>query len=91
MDVAPKLEAFTDEFIARLPHPGRGQGEWIYPDPLLPRHRLVVKRRRKVLEIQADRPKRFGERRTYVVKTGAAPGTKVEDARKRAVAVPYPN
>jgi integrase len=87
MDVAPRLEVFTDECIARLPHPERGQGEWVYPDPLLPRHRLVVKRRRKILEIQADRPKRFGERRTYVVKTGAAPGTKVEDARKRAIAL----
>jgi integrase len=85
MRAAPKLEAFTDECIENLPHPGKGQGEWVYPDPLLPRHRLVVKRKRKIFEVQAERPKRFGERRTFVLKTGGAPGTKAADARKKAL------
>jgi integrase len=88
MRAAPKLEAFTDEFMASLPHPGKGQAEWVYPDPLLPRHRLVVKRKRKIFEVQAERPKRFGERRrTFVVQTGVAPGTKAVDARKKALEV----
>lgn len=87
MNTAPKLEGFTDECIRSLPHPGQGQGEWIYPDPLLPRHRLVVKRKRKIFEVQAERPKRFGDRRTFVVKTGVAPGTMAVEARKKALEV----
>ena len=67
--------------------PERGQGEWIYPDPLLPRHRLVVKRKRKIFEIQAERPKRFGVRRTFVVQSGTAPKTKAGEARKKALEV----
>jgi integrase len=76
---------WTDEWIKALPYePGK---ERVYPDPELSRHRLVVKRHRKVFEIQAERPKKYGPRKTFVVQVGQAPMMTIAAARERATAL----
>lgn len=46
---------------------------------------MVVKKTKKVFELQSERPAEFGPRKTWVVRLGAAPSCKVIDARKRAI------
>lgn len=75
---------WTDEWVLQLKHPEIG--EIVYPDPTLNKFRLVVKKTKKVFELQSERPAQYGPRKTWVVQVGAAPLCTVNDARKRAVA-----
>jgi hypothetical protein len=77
---------FTDEAIAAAAYAAAGK-EVVVADPLLHRHRLTITPQRKKFEIQAERPKRFGGRRTYVRTTGIAPMAKIAEARERATAM----
>jgi len=79
-----RVQAWTDDWARRLPHPA--SGEVIYPDPQVSGHRLVLRKTRKTYEVQRDRPIRFGPRRTFKVQTGDALTTSVEEARTRAIA-----
>lgn len=79
----PKPVAWADEWVRSLPHPE--SGEDVYPDPDLNGHRLVVRKTIKTFEIQRDRPKQFGPRKTYKIQTGDALTTTVEDARAKAL------
>jgi integrase len=76
---------WTDEWVQALEHPR--QGERVYRDPTMARHRLVVKVRKKVFEVQAERPRHYGERKTWVVQVGEAPICKVHEARTKAIEV----
>jgi hypothetical protein len=81
---------WIDEWVRDLEHPEPGKPERVFPDPTLSGHRLVVKRTRKVFEVQADQPRRFwvnGKRKTFVVQTGDAVDTSIEQSRERAVVV----
>ncbi|MGH7175224.1 MAG: hypothetical protein ACREGR_02610 [Minisyncoccia bacterium] len=78
---------FSDEWVAALKHPARGEPENIFPDPTLPKMRLVVSRNKKTFEVQAERPKRYGPRKTYKVQVGDAPMAKVHEARAKAIVV----
>ena len=62
---------FTDESIAAVAYAGVANPEVVIPDPVLHRHRLTITATRKRFEIQAERPKRFGPRKTYVRMLGA--------------------
>lgn len=76
---------WTDPWVQQLAHPK--SGETIYPDPAVSGHRLIVSKTTKRFEIQRDRPKRFGERKTYKYQTGdALTGTSIKDARDKAIA-----
>ncbi len=79
-----RVQAWTDDWARRLPHPAIG--EVIYPDPQVSGHRLVLRKTRKTYEVQRDRPIRFGPRRTFKVQTGDALTTSVEEARTKAIA-----
>lgn len=79
---AAKIE-FDDEAILNAPY--AIGNEIIVRDPLLRGHRLTIKRRTKSFELQIERPRAFGPRRTYVLVTGTAPFTKIEAARKKAI------
>jgi hypothetical protein len=59
----------------------------VVPDPLLHRHRLTITATRKRFEIQAERPKKFGPRKTYVRTVGIAPMMSVAEAREKATAM----
>ncbi len=74
----------TDESIAAAPYVAVGAKEVVVPDPLLHRHRLTITATRKKFEIQAERPKKFGERKTFVRTIGTAPMMKVAEAREKA-------
>lgn len=74
---------WTDEWVLQLKHPETGEN--VYPDPTLNKFRLVVKKTKKVFELQSERPAEFGPRKTWVVQLGAAPACKVTEARKRAI------
>ncbi len=76
---------WTDEWVLQLKHPETGEN--VYPDPTLNKFRLVVKKTKKVFELQSERPAQYGPRKTWVVQLGAAPLCTVSDARKRAVDV----
>jgi hypothetical protein len=78
---------FTDESIAAAAYVGVGNPEVVVPDPLLHRHRLTITATRKRFEIQAERPKKFGPRRTYVRTVGIAPMMSVAEAREKATAM----
>ena len=80
-----RIARWTDEWVLEQKHPETG--EHIFPDPTVAKHRLVVKKTKKVFEVQSDRPLQFGPRKTYVVQTGVAPLCNVAEARKRAVDV----
>jgi hypothetical protein len=82
-----KPQTWTDEWIRGLEHPPRGKPERLYPDPTINSHRLVVSRTAKRFEIQRERPKQFGGRKTWKVQTGDALNTTVEQARTRALRV----
>jgi integrase len=74
----------TDEWVAATPYAaGR---PIVIPDPALPGHRLVIRKRTKTFEIQREKMV-GGKRRTHVVKTGRAPMDKIAEARERAVAI----
>jgi hypothetical protein len=78
---------WTDEWVRELEHPGPGDPERVFYDPTLNKHRLVVKRTKKVFEVQADQPRRFwdnSKRKTFVVQTGDAIDTTIECSRERA-------
>lgn len=62
-----RIQAWTDQWVRQLPHPA--SGETVYPDPQVSGHRLVVRKTRKIFEIQRDRPKMFGLRKTFKVQT----------------------
>src|SRR5262245_43139337 len=79
---ATKIE-FDDEAILTAPY--ATGNEIIIKDPLLRGHRLTIKRRTKSFEIQIERPRALGPRKTYVLVTGTAPFTKIEAARKKAI------
>jgi hypothetical protein len=70
---------FTDESIAAAAYVAVGNPEVVVPDPLLHRHRLTITATRKRFEIQAERPKKFGPRKTYVRALGIAPMMSVAD------------
>lgn len=78
-----RIQAWSDEWVRRRPHPP--SGEVVLPDPTIAGHRLVVLRTKKVFEVQRDRPKRFGERKTFKIQVGDALFVTVEQARKRAI------
>jgi integrase len=82
-----KPQRWTDDWVRGLEHPAPGEPERVYYDPTLSGHRAVIKRTRKMFEIQAKRPKRFGPSKTWVVQVGDALDCTVEEARSRAVAV----
>jgi integrase len=78
---------WTDEWVKELEHPRPGEPERVFYDPTLNQHRLVVKRTKKVFEVQADQPRRFwqnGKRKTFVVQTGDTIDTTIECSRERA-------
>jgi integrase len=76
---------WTDEWVRGLEHPR--EGERVYRDPTMARHRLVVKVRKKVFEVQAERPRQYGARKTWVVQVGEAPMCCVNAARTKAIEV----
>src|SRR5665213_3948964 len=76
---------WTDEWVQALEHPRAG--ERVYRDPTMARHRLVVKVRKKVFEVQAERPRTYGPRKTWVVQVGEAPICKLNEARTKAIEV----
>jgi len=78
---------FTDKSIAATVYAGIGNPEVVIPDPLLHRHRVTITATRKRFEIQAERPKKFGPRRTYVRTVGIAPMMSVAEAREKATAM----
>jgi integrase len=81
---------WTDEWVRSLEHPDSGEPERVFHDPTLSGHRLVVKKTRKVFEVQADQPRAFwtdGKRRTFVVQTGDALDTTIDRSRERAIVV----
>lgn len=78
-----RVQPWTDSWATGLKHPARG--EVVYRDPTLNKHRLVVKAQRKVFEIQMERPKAYGPRRTFVVQTGSVPGATIAEARTHAL------
>src|SRR5712691_8334320 len=82
-----KPQRWTDSWVASLPHPGPGEPEKVYADPVLNKHRLVVKRTKKVFEIQAKRPTQYGPAKTYVVQVGDGLDYSIEKARTQAAAV----
>jgi hypothetical protein len=57
--------------VLQLKHPEIG--ETVYPDPTLNKFRLVVKKTKKVFELQSERPAQYGPRKTWVVQVSAAP------------------
>ena len=63
-----RKQVWTDQWARQLPHPATGEA--VYPDPQVSGHRLVVRKTRKTFEIQRDRPKMFGPRKTFKVQTG---------------------
>jgi integrase len=81
---------WTDNWVRSLEHPDSGKPERVFHDPTLSGHRLAVKRTRKVFEVQADQPRRFwvnGKRKTFVVQTGDALETTIDQSRERAIVV----
>jgi integrase len=81
---------WTDDWVRSLEHPGSGESERVFHDPTLSGHRLAVKRTRKVFEVQADQPRGAcanGKRKTFVVQTGDALDTTIEQSRERAIVV----
>lgn len=80
-----RIQAWTDQWVRQLPHPG--SGETVFQDPQISGHRLVVLKTRKVFEVQRDRPLRFGPRKTFKVQTGDALTTAVEEARAKAIII----
>ncbi len=80
-----RISRWSDDWVLQLKHPEAG--EKVYRDPTLARHRLVIKKTKKVFEVQGERPPQYGIRKTWVVQVGVAPLTKVTDARKRAIDV----
>ena len=63
-----RIQAWTDQWARQLPHPSTG--EVTIPDPQVSGHRIVLRKTRKVFEVQRDRPLRFGPRKTFKVQTG---------------------
>jgi integrase len=80
-----RIQAWTDQWARQLPHPSTG--EVTIPDPQVSGHRIVLRKTRKVFEVQRDRPLRFGPRKTFKVQTGDALTTTVEEARTKAIVV----
>src|SRR5947209_5809125 len=80
-----KSQRWSDEWVRGLEHPTRGGPERVFYDQTLSGHRLVVKRTRKVFEVQAKRPKRFGPAKTFVVQVGDALDCSIEEARSKAM------
>jgi hypothetical protein len=79
-----RAEKWTHEWVQGLPHPTK---EELYPDPVVRRHRLVVSQTKKTFEIQAERPGRFGPRKTYKTQTGDALTTTVDVSDNRTIVV----
>src|ERR1041385_7097980 len=74
------MAEWTEEWLQTLPlRPGKKPKE--YKDPILAHHRLVVGAASKVFELQKERPKRFGERRTWKPKIGNPPPMTIKEAR----------
>lgn len=82
-------QRWTDPWVKALEHPPLGRPEVVFRDPTLNKHRLVVKRTRKVFDVQAEQPAAFngGRRKTYVVQVGDANDLTVEMARDRAAVI----
>ncbi len=82
-------QRWTDPWVKALEHPAPGRPEVVFHDPTLNKHRLVVKRTRKIFEVQAEQPQAFngGRRKTYVVQVGDANDLTVEMARDRAAVI----
>jgi integrase len=78
-----RVQAWTDQWARQLKHPA--DGEAVYPDPQVSGHRLVVRKTRKIFEVQRDSPKIFGPRKTFKVQTGNVLTTTVEQARTEAI------
>jgi integrase len=79
-----RIQVWTDEWVRHVPYPATG--ETVFHDPQVSGHRFVITKSRKIFEVQRDRPRRFGPRKTFKVQTGDALTTAVEQARKNAVA-----
>lgn len=79
-----RLIRWSDAWVSSLARPEPGEDEVQYPDPAIPRHRLVVSRFKKVFEVQMQRPAQYGPKKTYKVQTGIHPDDTVEEARARA-------
>ena len=78
-----RIQAWTDQWVRQIKHPD--SGEAVYPDPQVSGHRLIVRKTRKIFEVQRDRPRMFGPRKTFKVQTGNALTTTIEEARTDAI------
>lgn len=74
-----------DDVVAKLPL--AREREYMVRDSGLSRFGVRVSKKHRTFMIQAERPAKFGDRRTYVVRLGRAPMVTVAAARGRAVAL----